>query len=211
MLQNGENIFTLQLGFPFRSTHQPEFIWSPPFSILPLVQAHHLCGWLDAGHGWRQPEMWQCSGWNNGCAGPIPEAGMVMRSSLQTMLKSASNCRRPRWKCCSLSSSAHSTPLAVQVPGLSNIMEYFVKSYGTQPGALRVQFTSETLLGALFTSLNPRGLPRTAPMPWPELLLSRGLRRPAPSCAPLRRGISSPSLHHHHPLRGPRRTRRQSR
>ena len=146
-----------------------------------------------------------------GVQGPSPEAGMVMRSSLQTMLKSASNCRRPRWKCCSLSSSAHSTPLAVQVPGLSNIMEYFVKSYGTQPGALRVQFTSETLLGALFTSLNPRGLPRTAPMPWPELLLSRGLRRPAPSCAPLRRGISSPSLHHHHPLRGPRRTRRQSR
>ena len=51
MLQNGENIFTLQLGFPFRSTLQPENI-RPPFSPLGLSRWFRLtisaAGWTRA-------------------------------------------------------------------------------------------------------------------------------------------------------------------
>eukprot|EP00439_Symbiodinium_sp_Y106_P042242 s3811_g5.t1 len=72
VLQNGENIFTLQLGFPFRST-------------LTISAA----GWTRATVGWDGDEI-------------------VTSNYVEVGIK------------------------LPKVPGLSNIMEYFVKSYGTQ-------------------------------------------------------------------------------
>ena len=68
MLQNGEGIFTLQLGFPFRSTSEPQLLMRstcPPMlherafftpraqieipALRPLTEAHNFSGWLDKG------------------------------------------------------------------------------------------------------------------------------------------------------------------
>ncbi|CAE7572262.1 CPK16 [Symbiodinium natans] len=72
VLQNGENIFTLQLGFPFRST-------------LTISAA----GWTRATVGWDGDKILSSN---------YVEVGIKLP----------------------------------KVPGLTNIMEYFVKSYGTQ-------------------------------------------------------------------------------
>jgi len=130
VLQNGENIFTLQLGFPFRST-------------LTISAA----GWTRATVGWDGDEI-------------------VTSNYVEVGIK------------------------LPKVPGLSNIMEYFVKSYGTQSTqdctdamarAAAVARPPETPLQSIEVKMKELFNPLADQNQQEDALLASGPGRPPPS------------------------------